>query len=69
MKVRIVGHRMWTLWPWVLATVGGALLTVLALLLFYRTGGLAAVAPPVLLEGARLQLVSGQVRRRSATWV
>ena len=60
MKARIVGRWTRPFWLWVLATVGGALLTVLALLLFYRTDGLAAVAPPVVLEGAKLQLVSGQ---------
>lgn len=47
-------------WLWMLATTGGAVLTVLTLLLFYRTGGLAAVAPPVVLQGAKLQLASGQ---------
>jgi hypothetical protein len=45
---------------WILAASGGALLTVLALLLFYLSGGLAPVAPPVLLTSARLQLTSGQ---------
>lgn len=60
MKTQIVGHQTRPFWLWMLATVGGALLAVLALLLFYRTGGLAVVAPPVVLEGARLQLVGGQ---------
>lgn len=45
---------------WMLAVSGGALLAVLALLLFYLSGGLAQVAPPVLLTGASLQLTSGQ---------
>jgi hypothetical protein len=43
-----------------LATLGGVLLTVLALLLFYQAGGLAAVARPVVLNGSDLQLASGQ---------
>ena len=47
-------------WLWMLATTGGALLAVLVLLLFYLTGGLKAVAPPVVLPGAKLQLASGQ---------
>ncbi len=45
---------------WMIAATGGALLTVLALLLFYLSGGLAQVAPPVALTGASLQLTSGQ---------
>lgn len=44
----------------VLVAIGGALLTVLALLLFYRMGGLAGVSPPLVLQGADLQLASGQ---------
>jgi hypothetical protein len=43
-----------------LAALGGALLTVLALLLFYQTVGLAMMAPPVVWHGTDLQLVSGQ---------
>jgi hypothetical protein len=43
-----------------LAAVGGVLVTVLALLLFYKAGGLSAVASPVVLSGADLQLISGQ---------
>ncbi len=35
---------------WLLAVVGGALASVLVLLLFYRLGGLPVVAPPVVLE-------------------
>ena len=60
MKARMVGRQTRPFWLWMLATAGGALLAVLALLLFYRTGGLAAVAPPVVLPGAKLQLASGQ---------
>ena len=60
MKARIFGRQTQPFWLWMLATTGGALLTVLVLLLFYRTGGLAAVAPPVVLPGAKLQLASGQ---------
>ena len=56
----MVGRQTRPFWLWMLAAAGGALLAVLALLLFYRTGGLAAVAPPVVLPGARLQLASGQ---------
>ena len=45
---------------WLLAVVGGALASVLVLLLFYRLGGLRVVAPPVVLAGAELRLVAGQ---------
>lgn len=49
---------------WVgLAALGGALLTVLVLIVFYRAGGLADVAPPVVLAGDDLQLASGQGAR------
>ena len=44
---------------WLLAVVGGALASVLVLLLFYRLGGLSIVAPPVVLDG-ELQVVAGQ---------
>ena len=44
---------------WLLAVVGGALASVLVLLLFYRLGGLPVVAPPVVLDG-ELQVVAGQ---------
>lgn len=60
METQIVRRQTKPFWLWLLATMGGALLAVLALLLFYRTGGLAVVAPPVVLPGAKLQLVSGQ---------
>lgn len=50
----------------VLAALGGALLTVLVLLLFYRVGGLTAVAPPVVLAGADLKLTSGQGEQTAA---
>ena len=50
----------------VLAALGGALLTVLVLLLFYRTGGLMAVAPPVVLAGTDLKLTSGQGEQTAA---
>jgi len=43
-----------------LAAVGGVLVTVLVLLLFYKTGGWSVVAPPVVLSGSDLQLASGQ---------
>lgn len=43
-----------------LAAAGGALFTLLTLLLFYLSDGLAWVAPPVALTGASLQLTSGQ---------
>ncbi|HHW76864.1 MAG TPA: hypothetical protein GX399_07500 [Xanthomonadaceae bacterium] len=43
-----------------LAALGGALLAALVLILFYRAGGLPAVAPPVVLAGAELRLASGQ---------
>lgn len=45
---------------WVSAATGGALLTLLALLLFYLSDGLAWVASPVTLTGTDLQLISGQ---------
>lgn len=45
---------------WWLAAVSGALLAVLLFLLFYRIGGLASVAPPVVLSSAGLQLAQGQ---------
>lgn len=45
------------------AALGGALLTVLVLIVFYRAGGLADVAPPVVLAGNDLQLASGQGAR------
>lgn len=60
MKAWVVGGQIWPFGLWILAAVGGALLAVLALLLFYRTGGLVAVAPPVVLQGVGLQLVGGQ---------
>lgn len=43
-----------------LAAVGGVLLTVLALLLFYKAGGWSVVARPVVLSGSDLQLIGGQ---------
>ncbi len=46
--------------PWLIAAVLGAVLTALAVLLFYRTGGLLTAAPPVQLTGTELQLTSGQ---------
>ncbi|QQS54579.1 MAG: hypothetical protein IPM89_01565 [Candidatus Competibacteraceae bacterium] len=45
---------------WLLAVIGGALASVLVLLLFYRLGGLQIVAPPVVLAGAELRVVVGQ---------
>ena len=45
---------------WLGAALLGAALTMLAVLLFYRTGGLLSVAPPVRLSGAELQMASGQ---------
>ncbi len=45
---------------WLTALTLGAGLTVLAILLFYRMGGLPVVAPPVRLTGTGLQLASGQ---------
>ncbi len=45
---------------WLLAVAGGALASVLVLLLFYRLGGLPVVAPPLVLNGTDLQLVAGQ---------
>jgi hypothetical protein len=51
------GHSWWV---WIIAVAGGAALTLVALLLFYLSGGLARVAPPVVLTGAHLQLISGQ---------
>lgn len=50
----------------VLAAASGVLLTVLVLILFYRAGGLPAVAPPVALTGDDLQLASGQGARTAA---
>lgn len=44
----------------VLAAAGGFLLTALVLIVFYRTGGLSVVAPPVVLAGDALQLASGR---------
>lgn len=54
-----VGRPGWLL-PWLTAAALGAALTVLAVLLFYRTSGLLTAAPPVRLTGAELQLASGQ---------
>ncbi|HRE55104.1 MAG TPA: hypothetical protein PLP22_09985 [Candidatus Competibacter sp.] len=42
------------------AALGGLALTALVLLIFYRAGGLASVAPPVVLNSADLRLMSGQ---------
>ncbi|HRD65336.1 MAG TPA: hypothetical protein PKY50_04200 [Candidatus Competibacter sp.] len=50
----------------VLAAVGGAVVTVLILILFYRAGGLPSVASPVVLTGNDLQLVSGQGEKTPA---
>jgi len=55
----LVRRPVWLL-PWLIAVMIGAALTVLAVLLFYRTGGLLAAAPPVQLTGTAWQLVSGQ---------
>ena len=44
----------------VAAGIGGLGATVLVLVLFYRAGGLPAVASPVVLDGASLQLANGQ---------
>ncbi|MDG4596993.1 MAG: hypothetical protein P9F75_15115 [Candidatus Contendobacter sp.] len=60
MGTRIFLRQIQPFWRWLLAVLGGALLAVLALVLFYLLGGLAVVAPPVVLPGAKLQLVSGQ---------
>ncbi|MFZ1830506.1 MAG: hypothetical protein WAW42_17445 [Candidatus Competibacteraceae bacterium] len=61
----LVRRPGWLL-PWLIAVTIGAALTVLAVLLFYRTGGLRAAAPPVQLTGTELQLVSGQGERTPA---
>ena len=45
---------------WCLAAVAGAFLAVVLFMLFYRIGGLASVAPPLVLTGAKLQLVQGE---------
>jgi hypothetical protein len=55
-----MNRRTGFLLRWLLAATGGALLAVSTLLLFYLTGGLTAVAPPVILAGAKLQLVGGR---------
>lgn len=60
MRERLMNRRAGFLLRWLLAATGGALLAVSTLLLFYLTGGLTAVAPPVILAGAKLRLVSGQ---------
>lgn len=60
MGTRIFLRQIQPFWRWLLTVLGGALLAVLALVLFYLLGGLAVVAPPVVLPGAKLQLVSGQ---------
>lgn len=49
----------WSRWCWVLAVLGGVLLTVLTLLLFYRMNGLALAAPPVIASGDKLRLIGG----------
>jgi hypothetical protein len=46
-----------------LAALGGALLTVLVTIVFYRAGGLTDVAPTVVLTGNDLQLASGRGAR------
>lgn len=60
MEAQTVGRRLWPWLGWMLAALGGALLAVLAMLLFYRMDGLTMAAPPVLLHGDKLQLASGQ---------
>ncbi|MEH6874523.1 MAG: hypothetical protein V7849_09020, partial [Candidatus Competibacter sp.] len=60
MEARIFFHQTRPFWLWMVAATGGALLAVCAPLLFYLGGGLAVVAPPVMLQGAKLQLVGGQ---------
>ncbi len=52
--------RLGGLQSWLIAAVLGTVLTALAVLLFYRMGGLLTAAPPVRLSGAELQLASGQ---------
>ena len=52
--------RRGKLLSWLGAALLGAVLTVLAVLLFYRMGGLLSVAPPIRLSGAELQLAGGQ---------
>ena len=60
MEAQMVGRRLWSRLGWMLAALGGTLLAVLAMLLFYRMGGLTMAAPPVILHGDKLQLASGQ---------
>ncbi len=59
-KAPILGRLARPFSVWMLAAGGGAALTVLTLLLFYLGGGLAWIAPPVVIASEQLQLVSGQ---------
>lgn len=53
-------HTVRSLLLWLFAAVGGAGLTLLALLLFYLSDGLQWVASPVTLTGTKLELAIGQ---------
>lgn len=53
-------HPRPAFWWWALAVVGGALLAIATLLVFYRAGGLTAVASPMVLPATELRLINGQ---------
>lgn len=59
-KLTLPGRLARPLMLWIAAAISGAALTLVALLLFYLSGGLARVAPPIALESSQLQLISGQ---------
>ena len=65
-ELGMLGVRLRPVGGVALAAFGGALVTVLVLLLFYQVGGLTTVAPPVVLAGADLKLVSGQGEQTAA---
>lgn len=65
-KAPILGRLAQPFSVWMLAAGSGAALTVLTLLLFYLGGGLAWIAPPVIIASEQLQLVSGQGAKTAA---
>lgn len=60
LEERTTERWAWPGWRLAGAALGGVLLTVLTLLLFYRAGGLVLAAPPVIVQGDKLQLIGGE---------
>ena len=60
MQPSCLADRLKPVGPVIAATVCGFLAMALVLVLFYRAGGLVAVAPPIVLAGDALQLASGE---------